>query len=74
MKLFGKKRRIIRQRAECIYGPPEMLEKRRYGKDTENVPEDIYGPPEMLGALNADNKSDTTEEAEVPPEEEDDDK
>ena len=51
MKLFGKKRRIIRQRAECIYGPPEMLMKRRYGKEDDNVPEDIYGPPEMLGAL-----------------------
>ena len=76
MKLFGKKRKSLFNRApECIYGPPEMLQKRRLGiKDDDNIPEDIYGPPEMLGALDKDNKSDTIEEeAEVPPDGEEDD-
>lgn len=99
MKLFGRrKKRFSENSAVCIYGPPEMLMQRRFGKkdddnaaegiygppemlqkrrlgikDDDNVPEDIYGPPEMLGALDKDNISDTTEDAEVPPDEEEDD-
>ena len=64
MKLFDKFKKnrkdkflIGHNRAECIYGPPEMLEARRHGKKHEpkeffpdnNVGEDVYGPPEMFG-------------------------
>jgi hypothetical protein len=52
MKLFKKPAKWFsarRNRVECIYGPPEMLEERRRGRKdpprTKNPAEGIYGPP-----------------------------
>ena len=54
MKLFGKKPGIFKaskNRPECIYGPPEMLMKRRFqdsDNDTEpqNKPETANDKPD----------------------------
>ena len=76
MKLFGRKKKksVFENSAVCIYGPPEMFEKRRSEiKEDNNVPEDIYGPPEMLGAIISENKTGPAEEMIDPPDGEEDD-
>lgn len=74
MKLFRKIKKSFESKnntPECIYGPPEMLEARRYGRKTDtgndtfivedNDPVDIYGPPEMLGAMEYEEDADPEE-------------
>ena len=55
MKLFRKPSEWFsarRNRAKCIYGPPEMMEARRNGKKypprRDNPAEGVYGPPEWF--------------------------